>query len=203
MVTTSRSVHVVRKVISAYQLFPAEEQGIHKTVCPNPGNETCCSAKAGKTEILYHYTAVLPGAKDLTAFYADAGYTIPSSTTSSSGAIASASPTSTALSADGTSALPTSTSSDHTHAAASSEFSIAAKVGIGVSNGVAIVLVAFVVILFLRRQRRKARVRNTRPLPSDKSGIRVEAAIPHEIAEMDGPGRFEIDGRSVPAELGR
>ncbi|MCJ1466585.1 hypothetical protein MMC07_005205 [Pseudocyphellaria aurata] len=156
----------------------------------------------------------MPGAvKDLSSFYADAGYSIPSSTTPSSRTIASPSPTPT--SANGTSALPYSTSpTESTLTAAPSGFRIAAKVcsglstaakvGIGVGNVVAIVLVVCVVLVFLRhQQKRKTMTRNTLHLPSDTSGRWVGAAKPPARKEMDEPGRVEMHGKTVPAELGR
>lgn len=139
----------------------------------------------------------MPGAvRDLSSFYAVAGYSIPSSPTSSS-ANAPTSPTPTGSSAYGTSALVASasrtesSSGNQTPTVAPSGWSSAAKAGIGVGNGVAIALLVCLVIVFLRRQRRKG---DPLHLPSDEHDQRVTAAERHGIGE--------VDGNSIPAELG-
>ena len=51
----------------------------------NPGNETCCFNDEGVKEITYHNTATIPTvAEEWTTYYQDAGYSVPTTTTSQS-----------------------------------------------------------------------------------------------------------------------
>ena len=55
------------------------------TFCMNPGNETCCFDHKGTKEITYHNTATIPTvAASWATYYGDAGYSIPSMTSSPS-----------------------------------------------------------------------------------------------------------------------
>lgn len=187
-----------------------------RTICPNQSNNTCCSAGAGRTEILFHYTSPMPSTvRDLSVYYALAGYSIPFSTTSSSSPIVLMSPTPIGSSTYKQSASATSTSSsspqqsvsfkNQTPNPAPSGLSNADKAGIAVGNCVAIALLVCLVITFLRRQRR----RENKPmdplrLPSEESQCHWPVTA-GEALEMNGLSRrpFEVNGESTRAELGR
>lgn len=193
------------------------------TVCPNPGNQTCCSSGAGKREILFHYGDYMPtAAKDLSSFYARAGYTLPSSTTLSSGATVSISPTwtgssinrvltsATSASRNGSISSKQSTSPDNpTSNSASSGLSSSAKagVGIGIGIGLGIALLFCVSIVFLRRHRKRKVSADLLDSPSQARHWPDTAREIHSEsvpAEMNGSGRrpFEMTGEPSTAELG-
>ena len=70
----------------------------------DPGNETCCFNHGGVKEITYHNTATIPTvAEEWTTYYQDAGYSVPTTTTSQS--------TSTILSSKDIAEIPASTAS--------------------------------------------------------------------------------------------
>ena len=55
------------------------------TFCIDPGNETCCFNGEGVKEITYHNTATIPTvAEEWTTYYEDAGYSVPTTTSTAS-----------------------------------------------------------------------------------------------------------------------
>ncbi|MCJ1423085.1 hypothetical protein MMC29_000966 [Sticta canariensis] len=230
--TTPRSAHVVAQAGDACQASTASDQMDNApfsydqnttfcqdgTVCPNTGNTTCCRAGAGKKEILFHYISPLPTiVKDLTSFYSLAGYSLPSSTTSSSGATVSTSPTSTASASASSLSRPESSSPQQFSSPSSSSnpkpnsadpgLSSSAKAGIGIGVSLGALLVGLAILVLRRRRRRNmpADLLDPPPPASHWPGSIAAGELPGKSvpAEINGSGRkpAEMYGDPTSAEL--
>ena len=129
------------------------------TFCPNPNNQTCCFNNQGHSLISYHYDAALPtAAVALSTFYAENGYQIVTTTSSSSNILPKTSPSSPLPVFSSTSA-PTSTyvGTSPPGQKSPSPLDTGTKAGIGIGAVVGTLAIAGMLLLLLRRVRRHRR----------------------------------------------
>ncbi|KAL8831106.1 MAG: hypothetical protein Q9191_001055 [Dirinaria sp. TL-2023a] len=132
------------------------------TVCPGPKNQTCCKNHQGRTELNFHNRARLPeSVTGLASYYAQAGYTIPTSSATAATRDHVAQTTSVDTHPAGTTSTQQVTASSlpskQTLAPvpSASGLSTGAKAGIGVAVGVTAMICATVAFLFYTRRRNR------------------------------------------------
>ena len=129
------------------------------TFCPNPNNQTCCFNHQGYEVISYRYHASLPtAAAALSTFYAENGYQIATTTSSSSNILPTTSPSSP-LPVFPSTLAPTSTyvGTSPPDRISPSPLDTGTKAGIGIGAVIGTLAIAGMFLLLLRRLRRHRR----------------------------------------------
>ena len=206
-----------------------------QTLCPNndfsTSNETCCEAGQGIIEINYQNSEPLPTAKAdlscttphpivslefapiltffLLAYYALAGYTIPTDgvytpVTAFSSSASSTSTTSAAAAAATTSAPADPAPTPSTEEDSSSSLSTGAKAGIGIGVAAIVCAIACAAIFFYIRRRKQTKNDREQPAMSNypqysnvpqNPGSGQEYYKTSELA--DDAARMELDARPL------
>ena len=184
------------------------------TFCPNPNNQTCCFNHQGFTLTSYHYDAALPtAAAALSTFYAENGYQLTNTTSSSSKSLPTTSPSSPLPILPSTSS-PTSTyiNASPTDRNSPSPLNTGTKAGIGIAVAGSLSIAGIVLLLLCRVRRRRRDDRRhpriseaTDPAPLDQRQWEKPELIGEDARkemEAEERRRPELPGEGARAEMG-
>ena len=183
------------------------------TFCPNPNNQTCCFDHKGFTLTSYHYDAALPTtAAALSTFYAENGYQLTNTTSSSSNNLPTTSPSSPLPIFPSTSS-PTSTyiGASPTDRNSPSPLSTGTKAGVGIAVAGSLSIAGIVLFLVCRvRRRRRDDRRHSRiseatdPVPLDQRQWEKPELIGEDARkemEAEERRRAELPGKEARTEM--